>query len=72
MLTDEVIHLYLARGLTFGSNHLDEDEFLNVKSVPLEDAVKDVLAGKICDGKTQTALLKAWLWMKDQAIGNRK
>lgn len=70
--TDEVIHLYLARGLTFGSNHLDEDEFLNVKSVPLEDAVKDVLEGKICDGKTQTALLKAWLWMKDQAAGGRQ
>lgn len=57
--TDEKITLYLARGLHFGEQDLDDDEFLNIESVPLEELVKDVMDGKITDGKTQVALLKA-------------
>ena len=64
--SDEVIHMYLARGLSFGQRALDEDEFLNVQLVPLEDVVRDVLEGRIKDGKTQTAVLKAYLWLKNQ------
>ena len=64
--SDEVIHMYLARGLSFGERALDEDEFLNVQLVPLEELCRDVMAGKIRDGKTQTALLKAYLWLKEQ------
>ena len=55
---DERITLYLARGLTQGQRHLDEDEFLNFKAVPLADLVEDVMAGRITDGKTQVAILK--------------
>lgn len=57
---DERITLYLARGLTLGDRHLDEDEFLNFEAVPLSDLVEDVMAGRITDGKTQVAVLKAW------------
>ncbi len=64
--SDEVIHLYLARGITFGERSLDEDEFLNVQLVPLEEAVRDVMNGTIKDGKTQTALLKAFLYLRDR------
>ena len=56
---DERITLYLARGLVQGQRHLDEDEFLNFKAVPLADLVEDVMAGRITDGKTQVAILKA-------------
>ena len=38
--------------------HLDEDEFLSVFTLPLEQAVEKVLSGEIVDGKTCTALLK--------------
>ena len=62
--SDEVIHMYLARGITFGERALDEDEFLNVALVPLEEAVRDVLNGTIKDGKTQTALLKAYYYLR--------
>ena len=55
---DERITLYLARGLAQGQRHLDEDEFLNFKAVPLADLVEDVMAGRITDGKTQVAILK--------------
>lgn len=57
--TDEMITLYLARKLRFGDQELDEDEFLNIEAVPMDELVKDVMDGKITDGKTQTAILKA-------------
>ncbi len=59
--SDEAIHMYAAKSLTFREQKLDEDEFLNVFTMPLEDAVNEVLAGNIPDAKTQTALLKVWL-----------
>ncbi len=55
---DERITLYLAKGLTLGQRHLDEDEFLNFEAVPLAELVEDVMAGRITDGKTQVAVLK--------------
>ncbi len=54
----EIIYMYLATGLTFGESCPDEDEFLNVKKLPLKKAVEMVLSGDIKDAKTQTALLK--------------
>lgn len=57
--TDEVIHMYLATGLTFGEMHPDADEFLSVEKIPLSRAVEMVMAGEIEDGKTQIAVLKA-------------
>lgn len=56
---DERITIYLARRLTLGVRHLDEDEFLNFEAIPLSQLVDDVLAGRITDGKTQVAILKA-------------
>ena len=56
---DERITLYLARGLSLGQRHLDEDEFLNFEAIPLSQLVEDVMAGRITDGKTQVAILKA-------------
>lgn len=59
--SDEAIHMYAAKSLTFREQKLDADEFLNVFTMPLEQAVQKVLAGEIWDAKTQTALLKVWL-----------
>ena len=64
--TDEKITMYLAQGLHRGQQHLDEDEFLNVETVPLRELVEDILSGVITDGKTQAAVLKAALLLKKQ------
>ena len=56
---NEKIWMFMARGLRKGEQDLDEDEFLNVVEVPLEELVEQVLDGTIKDGKTQVALLKA-------------
>lgn len=57
--SDETIWMYLAKGLTKGDRHLDEDEFLDVELIPLKDLVTQVLEGSIPDVKTQLAILKA-------------
>lgn len=62
--TDEKITLYLARGLHFGEQDLDEDEFLNIEAIPLAELVEDVMSGKITDGKTQVAVLKTARFME--------
>ena len=64
--SDEVIHMYLATGLTKGEQELDEDEFVGVEKMPLEEAVNEIMAGNIPDGKTQTAILKAYLYLRNK------
>lgn len=59
--TDERITMYLAKGLRKGERNLDEDEFLDVMAVPLQELVGDIMAGRIADGKTQAAILKVWI-----------
>lgn len=55
---DEIIRLYIATELTFGSQHTDEDEFIETVKLPLEKAVEMVLEGSIKDGKTAILILK--------------
>ena len=54
----EIIHLYLCRVESFGSQNPDEDEFLKVERIPLNRAAEMVLNNEIPDAKTQVAVLK--------------
>ena len=56
--TSEIIYLYGAIGLKNSKQNLDEDEFLNVERIPLNQAVEMILNNEIVDGKTQAAVLK--------------
>ena len=60
----EIIHMYMAAGLTFGEAAPDEDEFLELERIPLERAAQMVLDNRIRDAKTQAAVLKVYLKMK--------
>ncbi|RKI67367.1 NUDIX hydrolase [bacterium 1xD42-67] len=55
---DEALHMYLARGLSRKEQHLDEDEFLDVVTMPFSQLVEQVMDGTITDGKTVSATLK--------------
>lgn len=55
----EVIHMYLAKKLHKGAQKLDDDEFLEVLTIPLDKAIEMVMNNEIEDAKTQIALLKA-------------
>lgn len=57
--SDEKITMYLAKGLHKGKNDLDEDEFIEVIEMPIEQVIEKIMSGEITDGKTQVAVLKA-------------
>ena len=54
---DELIHLYMATGLSFASSSPDADEFINVDLVPLPELIDAVLDGRIEDAKTVVGAL---------------
>ena len=55
----EKIAIYLAQDLSQGQTHPDEDEFLSLVRMPLEEAVAMIMRGEIRDGKTICGLLMA-------------
>lgn len=57
--SDEIIHIYLARGLTAGHHQRDADEALQIFEVHYQDCLRMVQTGEITDGKTIIALF--WL-----------
>lgn len=58
-ILSEKIYMYLAEDLSFGDCNPDDDEFLEIIKIPLDDLVDMVLSGEIEDGKTQSAVLRA-------------
>ena len=58
---DEVIHIYLATGLTVGTQNLDQDEVLEVVEMPLHEAVLRIEDGTIRDGKTIVGLQSIYI-----------
>ena len=55
---DEVIYLFLAEDLSESAPNPDEDEFLDIKKLPLSEVLSDVRKGKIPDSKTQILVLR--------------
>ena len=55
---DEALHMYLARDLTRKQQHPDEDEFLDVVTMPFDELLSQVMDGTITDAKTVATTLK--------------
>ncbi|MBO5845217.1 MAG: NUDIX hydrolase [Clostridia bacterium] len=58
-ILDECIYMYLAEDLQFGDTELDEDEFIEVERIPIDELCEKICNGEIIDGKTQAGVLKA-------------
>ena len=54
---NEKIDIYVAQDLKSGSQHLDEDEFINVEAYTVEELQDMILQGKIQDSKTICGVL---------------
>ena len=65
--TSEVIYLYFCKISGFSKMNPDEDEFLEVCKIPLDEAINMVLENKIYDAKTQTLILKI-ATLKDKGL----
>jgi ADP-ribose pyrophosphatase len=57
--TDELIHLFVASGITRGTRRTEADEFLTVETMSLSRALEMVRNGEIRDAKTVVTLLYA-------------
>jgi ADP-ribose pyrophosphatase len=57
--SDEVIHIYFAKGLSLGDRKLDEDESLDVFTATPEELLAMCAQGLVTDAKTLTCTL--WL-----------
>lgn len=77
--SDEVIHIYFARGLVQGSRDLDDGEFLDVVRMPVAEVLQGIREGRITDAKTLACC--NWLshvsrgewtldWHDDNSVGS--
>jgi ADP-ribose pyrophosphatase len=57
--TDEVIHLFMATGLTHGEPNREADEFVDLVIMRLSEALERISTGEIVDSKTAIALMFA-------------
>ncbi|WP_127447505.1 NUDIX hydrolase [Veillonella sp. 3310] len=61
---NEVIYLYVAKGLSKGEIHWDEDEYVEVERYTFDELLQRISEEKIKDSKTLSALLLAMPYLK--------
>lgn len=61
--SDELIHLFIAGGLTLTQPGLDPDEIIGTQVYPLERLMDMIRAGGITDALTVLALQRTWFWL---------
>ncbi|MEM1057303.1 MAG: NUDIX hydrolase [Bacteroidota bacterium] len=66
--SNEVIHLFLAEGLSEGEAGSDDDEFVIPVRMPFEEAVRMARAGEILDGKSCVAILLAQAHLEARSV----
>jgi 8-oxo-dGTP pyrophosphatase MutT (NUDIX family) len=65
-VTDEYGIAYLATGLSYGEAEPEETEELQVKKVPLQEAIDMVLRGEITDALSMMALMKVQIMKSEK------
>ncbi|HEU0230553.1 MAG TPA: NUDIX hydrolase [Burkholderiaceae bacterium] len=61
----EIIHIFFARGLRAGPRHLDQDEFLEMRTMGVEELLEACREGRVTDAKTLTCAL----WLQNVRTG---
>lgn len=56
--TDEIVHIYICGSADFVGEKPDSGEFLDCAYLPLDEVVKMIESGEICDAKTVVAVFK--------------
>ena len=56
---DEDLRMYVATGLKQGETDPDDDEFVDVEKIHIDEVVNMIMNNQISDGKTIAAILKA-------------
>jgi len=61
---DEVIHLFIARGLSSSRQNLDSDEIIEVVRYPLPETMEMIADSRITDALTILCLQRVWFYLK--------
>ena len=64
--SDEVIHLFLAEGLSETAGGTEDDEFVVPVRLPFHEAARRARAGEIADAKSCVALLRAAAFLDER------
>jgi ADP-ribose pyrophosphatase len=64
--SNEIIHLYLAQGLTPGQSNPDEDEILEIRIEDFNTVVEKCINGEITDAKTIAGILRAYFKLRGE------
>lgn len=54
----EIIRIFYAADLSYGEQHLDDDEYLDVIKMPFNECVNKIMSGEIKDAKTIAGIFK--------------
>lgn len=65
--SNEFLHLYLAINFEKKENNPDEDEFLQILSIPIKDCIDWVFEGRIKDAKSIIGILMANEYIKNNS-----
>jgi ADP-ribose pyrophosphatase len=70
---NETMHLYMAENFKKGENCLEDDEFLKVVEVEMEDALSFIESGKLRDAKTIIGILltRNYLIKREKSYGRK-
>jgi ADP-ribose pyrophosphatase len=63
--SDEVIHLFIGRGLTPAPQRPDPDEIIRTRIYPLDRLMDMIVAGEITDALSILALQRTWFHLHD-------
>ena len=64
--SNEIIHIFFARGLVAGEAQLDQDEFLELRTETPEKLAQACRSGEVTDAKTLTCML----WLQNVLAGH--
>ena len=64
----EILHMWACRITDFGESCPDEDEFLEVEYIPIEELYDKILQNEISDAKTQIGILKTYALLREGKI----
>ncbi len=68
-VSDEVGHLFLARGLAPGRSNPEPSEELEVKFLPLEEAYRQAMEGQLNESVTVAGLARAYYFLRQESEG---
>jgi 8-oxo-dGTP pyrophosphatase MutT (NUDIX family) len=70
-ISNEIAYVYLATGVELGESHPEPTELMEIRLVPVKEALRMAREGEIADGPSAFALLWCEPLLRSRAIASR-